>query len=396
MNKIKTESDLKTLVSNRTQESRHLEYKSAPYGADESAKGKKPSNELAKDVSAFANADGGQILIGMAEEGGRASGIIGIGGNTDAEKLRMEQMIASNIDPRIPGLDISAIPLAGSKHVLTVDIPPSVCKPHQVKSSGLFYIRQGSGNQRLDVSQLRDLFVGSEAIMARAEAFRHERMGRFLVGEYGVKQGENGAIMLHVLPLSHWPSKRLDLRQIRGDNRFAYKYVGPRHGTPSPPICRFQRVEYRVEMRQGQGLPYFRQFVFADGAVEFVVSDIFGRRGKHRALLLEWDEYSLIQLHCKEILRNFAELEISPPFCIMVSVLGVSGSVLVPDSPYVGFSGHEEGERLRHRCQEDRLLLHPFNLESLDASDVDGPFKQWRDDIANAYDWPEWPKPHRR
>jgi hypothetical protein len=55
---LKTKEDLEALYANNVKESLHLEYKASP-AVDKGSDSKKL--EMARDVSAFANADGGQI-----------------------------------------------------------------------------------------------------------------------------------------------------------------------------------------------------------------------------------------------------------------------------------------------------------------------------------------------
>ena len=64
MLKISTKEDLQRLVDEEIQESLTLDYKASP----SLAKGDKPRNELCKDVSAFANSAGGQIIYGIVEK----------------------------------------------------------------------------------------------------------------------------------------------------------------------------------------------------------------------------------------------------------------------------------------------------------------------------------------
>ncbi|HYO57779.1 ATP-binding protein [Archangium sp.] len=57
----KTIADLEALITTRVQESLHLDYKESDALSD------KKRGEIAKDVSAFANSDGGVIVYGIVE-----------------------------------------------------------------------------------------------------------------------------------------------------------------------------------------------------------------------------------------------------------------------------------------------------------------------------------------
>ena len=65
MLKLETKSDLERLIKEDIQESLTLDYKDAR--ALEKTDQKR--NELCKDVSAFANSAGGQIIYGIQEKG---------------------------------------------------------------------------------------------------------------------------------------------------------------------------------------------------------------------------------------------------------------------------------------------------------------------------------------
>ena len=57
-----TLQDIDQLIATQTQESLHLDYK------DSRAIDKSKREEISKDVSAFANADGGTIIYGVTEK----------------------------------------------------------------------------------------------------------------------------------------------------------------------------------------------------------------------------------------------------------------------------------------------------------------------------------------
>ncbi len=102
---------IESLISNEVRESRTLDYKEKlPGGKNEDKK------EFLADVSAMANAAGGDIVYGIAEkrEEGRPTGIAEtisvLGGvNLDAESLRLESIIRDGLDPRINGIQFWAV-----------------------------------------------------------------------------------------------------------------------------------------------------------------------------------------------------------------------------------------------------------------------------------------------
>jgi len=122
----KTLLDIEALVNNRVQESLHLDYKAS----EAAAPGKK--DDIAKDVSAFANSDGGMIIYGVEE--GKDHFPTRIDGGVDHSTFsheRLEQTIHGNITPRIDGLRIYPIPVSASRSIYVVQVPPSYRGPHQ-------------------------------------------------------------------------------------------------------------------------------------------------------------------------------------------------------------------------------------------------------------------------
>ena len=88
-----SESDLNDLIKNDIQEDLHLDYKQSRALARTDA----CRNELSKDVAAFANADGGRIIYGIAEKGHHAEEIDEGVNSTELNREWLEQIIRSNI-----------------------------------------------------------------------------------------------------------------------------------------------------------------------------------------------------------------------------------------------------------------------------------------------------------
>ena len=113
------EEDLRELVALKTPEGLHLEYKSSELLANKS----RSIEVLTKEVSAFNNADGGTIVIGVQEitqDKLTYPGSIEDGVPASQFTLTwLTQIVQDNISPSIPELRIRAVPLSGDLTVKT-------------------------------------------------------------------------------------------------------------------------------------------------------------------------------------------------------------------------------------------------------------------------------------
>src|SRR5262249_16566129 len=104
MLKLETKSDLERLKNDDIQKSVTLDYK----GAAALGKTSPQRSELCKDVSAFANSAGGQIIYGIQEDGHHPVRVQDVDAVDPADISRewIEQVIDSNVQPRIQNLRI--------------------------------------------------------------------------------------------------------------------------------------------------------------------------------------------------------------------------------------------------------------------------------------------------
>lgn len=128
------ESKLVQLINEKKEEEIHLEYKAAESLAITDGKKK----ELTKDVSAMSNADGGCIIYGIKEfddvEREHLPEKITPIDRTRFPKEWIEQIINSNIQPRIQGIIIHSIQLSsGANDVAYVVEVPKSTTAHQAK-----------------------------------------------------------------------------------------------------------------------------------------------------------------------------------------------------------------------------------------------------------------------
>ncbi|MCA1514588.1 ATP-binding protein [Bradyrhizobium sp. NBAIM01] len=142
--KLETRADLEALHTNQVTETSALEYKAS--GSVDNTDGKKA--EMAKDVSAMANANGGQIVYGMTEKDHLPSGLDAGVSPKPFDGLWFEQVIQQNIKPPVGGLKIEVVPAGNGNNYIVLTIPASKTV-HQAKD-GRYYRRR---NFRIDIME---------------------------------------------------------------------------------------------------------------------------------------------------------------------------------------------------------------------------------------------------
>lgn len=197
-----TQADLERLISDMVQEGPHIDFKrDLPAAWDNSAK-----SEFLADVSAFANAGGGDVIYGVAEDGTAVATAVvpQVPTNIDQEVLRMQDFLLHQVEPRMPGIQVFAVPVSvgtASGHAVVIRVPQSWAGPHRVKLGQHFYIREGQRKRQLDVPELRGLFVRSESQAQRVRDFRTERLGKILSGDVPQKLVAGPVMVVHIVPV---------------------------------------------------------------------------------------------------------------------------------------------------------------------------------------------------
>lgn len=148
------------LINNKVEENLNLDYKgAASLGRDD-----KSRNELSKDVSAFANSDGGVIIYGIREDSDIKHLPISIEplDRKVISKEWIEQFLQGNIQPRINDITIHPIEIDGdvSKVVYLLYIPKSTTA-HQA-SDKKYYKRFNFKSEAMYDYEIRDILNRSK------------------------------------------------------------------------------------------------------------------------------------------------------------------------------------------------------------------------------------------
>jgi len=173
-----TAEDIRRLVDEHVAEDRHLDYKQAPYPSNPSG-----TYELLKDVCAFANADGGYLIVGIREDGqNRADALVNI---EDPESVRrsVRDRCLTRTDPRLTP-DISVVEVNGS-NVVIVHVTESGRKPVCAQPDAehhYFWRRYDDGIRIMTMAEIRECIEGDRvarelaALRRELEVFRRERL----------------------------------------------------------------------------------------------------------------------------------------------------------------------------------------------------------------------------
>lgn len=122
-------------------------------------------NELAKQLSAFSNTGGGQIIYGVGDKGAVDNGGIArsIKG-TQSTKDWIESIIPTLTDFEIVGCNVDAMTpkasgssLDPTKSLYIVDVPDSDRAPHQSKRDHKYYVRLGGRSQPASHRLIEDI-----------------------------------------------------------------------------------------------------------------------------------------------------------------------------------------------------------------------------------------------
>lgn len=170
------QEDIKRYIENKIEESLNLDYKAA----NALRKEDKKANEISKDVSAFANSDGGLIIYGVNEDKvyRHLPGSIDAIDRKQFSKEWLEQIIQNRISPRINGIMIHSISINGNENdvVYAVEIPKSDTA-HQAFDKK-YYKRYNFNSEPMHDYEIRDTLNRSKnpKIILEFKIYKKEKL----------------------------------------------------------------------------------------------------------------------------------------------------------------------------------------------------------------------------
>ena len=156
-------ADLQALIDNQVFENRELEYKD--YSFEGGKLPDKQRDKFMKEIAAFANTNGGTIIIGMQEDENRLpTKLSGAGmglGDFDGWLSSFKQMVLSRIRPHLHGIECVPVVLEDNNIAIVISIPKSYARPHSFWDGNKdeFFMRHVNGIMYMDIDDLRKEFL---------------------------------------------------------------------------------------------------------------------------------------------------------------------------------------------------------------------------------------------
>lgn len=351
-----TEADLLALIQEKVREGTLMDYKRAiNLQADQS------KAELCRDVSSFANAAGGHIVIGMDESGGLPTTLTGIPATTDFEKLEQQvnQICRSHLDPAVTTMRMRAIQLQAGTFAFLIRIDKTWNGPHMVMMDGenRCWTRDHSGKRPMDVPDLKQAIAFSEGAASRMKQFRMERLGNIVCGETPLPLISTQCIVVHFFPLvSFTGNPQVDLNLPDTDLRPMNSPEGW-----SPTFTLEGKMIYS-SLRESQRA-YTYALLFRNGVMEFTESLSLPPRkdGDLAGLKLFFAHHFLKVIEAVEsALKTYRKIGISTPIFGTISLTNVREYNIFLEPQFAGIWGKP--------FNRDNLLLPEFVIEDLDVS----------------------------
>lgn len=198
---------IERIIEEKIQESDTLEFKSFQFkGGKFSSLETKNKDGIFKEICAFANYNGGKIIIGIKEdENHNPSGTIDVGVNKETFEVWEQSFrgkLAVDIIPSLYGVKVELVPINADTNCIVIDVPRSVLKPHALStgSNHNFYIRNGNTCAMMKYNDLKNSFDALTNKQQKLELFRNERISSILNGEVDDFLITAPILLLHIVP----------------------------------------------------------------------------------------------------------------------------------------------------------------------------------------------------
>lgn len=339
--------DLQRLVENAVPEGKMIEYKRDFYRLSKKSNPSqedrdKQHEELLKDISSFANTLGGDLIIGMKQDDGKAGEVCGFdtSGGVDGLKLQILDAVQNWLEPRV-SLSIHVVPHSTGRSVMVIRVPRSPISPHRVvyqNKFGQFWGRNSAGTFAMDTDELRRAFTQSSSVEEKIGKYREQRVRAVMGNQTPVDLQGRMRIVCHLIPLDAFTGRlSLSIPELVGQLVNYPQFQFTRGRTPVIDIdgvLACDAVGVNVH-------PIGYVYSFKSGIIESVGDDLdyYHPNDTGRTTpVLKADYPRAIIDAFKYYLRAYQSLNVQPPVICSLVLTGVKGL-------YIDFGGFDRSPK---------------------------------------------------
>src|SRR6266540_3212399 len=344
-----TEKHLDGLVHDAVSEGDTLEYKEQLSLGPVEAK-----LEFLKDISSFANAKGGDLILGLKEDSNhRPLQAVSLKDfNFDEWQRRITDLCVVHLEPRLLGLQFREVPLKKGGSAMVIRIPKPWAGPYMVKlrDENRYYVRVGNQKKVMSVPELRSAFLLTETVAQKMRIFRTERIAKISVHETPVQMMQTASVVIHILPLvSFSQTLEVDLHKLQ---KVPDRSAPIWYRSGYSPGFNFDGFICQSNIEGRKCNSYLQ--VFRNSCIEAVDNYLLYPRGNHKQFV-EQDESTIAEA-IERFLELLYELYVDPPFFAMLSFLNVKGYSMYRDP--MKFDGGEVVDRDHLVFPEEMVTSH--------------------------------------
>lgn len=331
--------DIAQMYYNKIPESQKLEYKDY-YFKEGKFNQLSDSNKskLAKEISAFANAEGGTVVIGVGEDDKHNPiSINDVGVNDESFEVweqSFRQYISAKIKPVIYGIECHIQEVEG-KVLIVIEVPDSISAPHAFNDGNKdsFHIRYGNTTNSMRLEELKIAFQSRELIEQKILTFRDDRLAKINSGEKTDGVDGKAMLVLHLIP--EWSmniNSYVNLDRLKDNYKLDVFSPGRYEGSNR----RSGYVSYNHEGLQISAfnvdnlLDSYTQ-TFYNGAIESVEIRMMNKASTRRSggtTIWRWDQFEeYLVLKIKDFNDVLEEIGIPKPYYIFTTLLNVKGMI---------------------------------------------------------------------
>ncbi|MDD4541958.1 MAG: ATP-binding protein [Eubacteriales bacterium] len=282
---------------------------------------------LLKEICAFANTNGGKLVIGIMEDDNHNPANfsdVGVDETTfETWEQSLRNKIATTIIPSIYGIDLQLISINDEVNCVIIDVPKSILKPHAFNTGTKdeFYIRNGNICSPMRYNDLRNSFNSLEFKQEKIKRFVEERLAFILDGVLDESLANDSSLVLHIIP--EWSldeSNFLDLKSVQYNQNFCVISPPDNSGYPTYNADGLIKI-YGYESRR-RVMSYIQ--VFTDARVESV--EIRLLNDYEDGIIYNWNKIE--EILTKKIYQYFqglSSLKITGSYYFTVTLLNVRG-----------------------------------------------------------------------